>query len=550
MRALRFLIPALLLLILPFLVNERRAVNSGYVADTLDPEWSYLANAVLVAEGRTPGHIDHPGTPVQTLGALVFRAHHLAAGGPARLAEDVFSHPVEHILLGARATFVASMITLVIAGWIFLAAGGLFYVVFLQQAAFLAFPSVFLEITRFKPDLWVGATAVLAWSVFSLAWKRPARGAALALGAVIGFGLALKLNFLPFLVLPFFLPRECRRREAFGAAGLSFVLFTLPAWKRYGDMLSFLWTISTENGQYNGTPEILSLSRMLAVGERLFGMTVFAGYVASFALFAAACALLVAGAAALRRAPRDGWKLVAPALVVVALNVLMVLKHPSDNQAPAVRYLMPALASLVSLLPLTVQALGGRVRHAVLPLALFSAALYWMPGHENVQIFPPMESAGPLPPEHHFYAERLLRTSRCSFILDSGPTTEVMAADFANKWSRGVYAGLLARLYPLGRSYVATPGGIRSLLGVTRPYAEVRRDVKSGGCYLLLTNKRVAGASRDPAWDPAANLATRDVTAANLHALYDGVEKSFPDHPFVLLDVQAGGSSRSQASAP
>src|SRR5262245_51688104 len=41
-----------------------------------DPDYAYLFNSLVVAQVRSPGHIDHPGTTLQVFGALVLRARH------------------------------------------------------------------------------------------------------------------------------------------------------------------------------------------------------------------------------------------------------------------------------------------------------------------------------------------------------------------------------------------------------------------------------------------------------------------------------------------
>jgi len=59
------------------------------IASVADPDWSYLANSLLVAEGKTPQHVDHPGTPLQILGAIVYRVNYLFSSREISLAEDV-----------------------------------------------------------------------------------------------------------------------------------------------------------------------------------------------------------------------------------------------------------------------------------------------------------------------------------------------------------------------------------------------------------------------------------------------------------------------------
>src|SRR5262245_32116876 len=59
-----------------------------------DPDYIYLLNALGVAEGAVPRHIDHPGTPLQVMGAVLLGGRHLAAGRPfGSLREHVLREP-------------------------------------------------------------------------------------------------------------------------------------------------------------------------------------------------------------------------------------------------------------------------------------------------------------------------------------------------------------------------------------------------------------------------------------------------------------------------
>ena len=42
-----------------------------FLGSSSDPAYAYLFNALSVSQGLPVGHIDHPGTPVQSLGAIV-----------------------------------------------------------------------------------------------------------------------------------------------------------------------------------------------------------------------------------------------------------------------------------------------------------------------------------------------------------------------------------------------------------------------------------------------------------------------------------------------
>src|SRR6476646_430590 len=67
-----------LLLTLTFLLI-RTLSGPFYLGTNYDPDYAYLFNALNLAVFHPPRHIDHPGTPVQVVGALVLRAQHPVA---------------------------------------------------------------------------------------------------------------------------------------------------------------------------------------------------------------------------------------------------------------------------------------------------------------------------------------------------------------------------------------------------------------------------------------------------------------------------------------
>src|SRR6185436_1662443 len=67
-----------------------------WLGTNADPEYAYLFNALSIAGGHAPYHVDHPGTPLQMLGAVVLRAIALASGCDA-LVPDVIARPETYL---------------------------------------------------------------------------------------------------------------------------------------------------------------------------------------------------------------------------------------------------------------------------------------------------------------------------------------------------------------------------------------------------------------------------------------------------------------------
>src|SRR4029079_1248187 len=88
---------SLILLLLPALLivvafQIRTASGPYWFSENLDPSYAYLLNSLNISNLHRPNHIDHPGTPVQTLGAVIIRILNPTADESTR-AREVLKNP-------------------------------------------------------------------------------------------------------------------------------------------------------------------------------------------------------------------------------------------------------------------------------------------------------------------------------------------------------------------------------------------------------------------------------------------------------------------------
>ena len=65
-----FIIPAIVL-VYSFLLKA--AAGPYWLSMNFDPSYQYLLNGLYMVKGIPPGHIDHPGTPLQLLFWMMIR---------------------------------------------------------------------------------------------------------------------------------------------------------------------------------------------------------------------------------------------------------------------------------------------------------------------------------------------------------------------------------------------------------------------------------------------------------------------------------------------
>ncbi|MEZ4823811.1 MAG: hypothetical protein R2942_15970 [Ignavibacteria bacterium] len=86
-----------ILLILPvifiFLSNLFTDVYTPYYLNYHhDPSYVYLLNFLNLATGQFAGHVEHPGTPLHVIGAVIIKFYHLLFG-KADITTDVLTRP-------------------------------------------------------------------------------------------------------------------------------------------------------------------------------------------------------------------------------------------------------------------------------------------------------------------------------------------------------------------------------------------------------------------------------------------------------------------------
>ncbi len=356
----------------------RESAGPFWMWYSIDPDYAYLINALKILNLTTPGHVDHPGTPVQWLGAMVLKATYPAASG-AHIIDTVLADPEAHM---HRITQVMAWLNAAVL----FAAGVVGYAVFrdilpvvMVQAAPFISSQILRHAVALKPEpLLVFATMALV--IVVLLALRPGaieanRGNfAIAFGVAIGFGVACKVTFAPLFLLPLFLLGQRRAIGTFAVASLvAFLLFTLPAlgaYEQFTDWIIRLFLGSQHHG--GGAATVIDPGNYPRNIYRLFTRPLFG---ITFIL-----AVLTLFAARRRGADIPGPELKALQGVVLAqmVMVLMIAKQLSAHyMIPA--YMLTALSGALMYRTVPALGLGGdrlRRRFArVFPVLLAAIAI-------------------------------------------------------------------------------------------------------------------------------------------------------------------------------
>jgi hypothetical protein len=302
-----------------------------YLEVNADPEYAYLLNALLVAEGRAPRHTDHPGTTVQVIGAATLHGVHLFGRGSLR--DDVLLHP-ERYLLAFRTTVITIATLLSFAGgaMAFRAAGRLAHAAAVQCSPFLvASAAMLIDRPIPEPILLALGTALsgCVWLVLHRGPEFPHGGAAVVMGIMCGAGFATKVLFAPLVIVPIAALSTWRLRAIFAAsAAVAFMISVLPMVSQGGRTLKWLQSLVTHTSRHGQG------------GSGVVDMAVYPGQLraliqhepAYFAIMLAA--LLVAVSAFARRrtlgVPGRMMRTLAAVGATQLGLLLLVAKHPAD----------------------------------------------------------------------------------------------------------------------------------------------------------------------------------------------------------------------------
>lgn len=310
-----------------------------------DPEYAYLLNGINIANLKSVGHTDNPGTPVQMYSAAVLRvAHLLDFSEKAELQTAVMKNPDYYVELERKISVIINalmMLALGVAAFHFLK--NMWLGLILQVTPFLSSNLLEHAWTKVSPEPVLVFTTMIFIIVLLTYYSgnnRHNRWYPWIFGAVVGFGLATKATFLPLVIIPFILLEGWKSKWIYLASIIpAFIVFTAPAIPQYPHMAKWFLGLSTHTGTYGqGNAGIIDplqyFSDLAAIFENNLALTlvVLAATISLFLIF-----LKGGFRNQIRQNPE--LKIVIALLAAQVLGILMVAKHYHANH-----YLIPVIS--------------------------------------------------------------------------------------------------------------------------------------------------------------------------------------------------------------
>jgi hypothetical protein len=227
------IIPVFLFIISNSLKNSQ---GPYFTRGQYDPSYTYLISSLNLAQFSGVAHVDHPGTPVQVIGALVIRLVYFLDHKENSLAKEVLMNPEKYLdkinytfliidcfglfILGVISYKVYSsiLISLLLQLTPFTSISILAHFTFVRPENFLAFVIlIFISgLILFTNEKDLNAKKYLRYIIF--------------FGIVSGLAIATKITFFPLAIIPFVLFRGIKFKLSYLAiVSVSFLFFVLPA---------------------------------------------------------------------------------------------------------------------------------------------------------------------------------------------------------------------------------------------------------------------------------------------------------------------------------
>ncbi len=238
-----------------------RAAGPRWRVENADPDYAYLLNSVNIAEGRTTGHIHHPGTFVHALGAGFLMARHALTAPGVPLHRSVLRDPedaLDDLSVALRVVHAAALLALGVAGARLTGSIGCAVV---AQGATLLSLSAITHLYRVEPEPLMLSLSLLlsASALMCLSRPRPVRMRfGVISGVLVGAGVASKVTFAPTALAAWGVligPRPRDRRLALAhvaALALALLILLVPIWSQLGELIRWLKSLAVHDG-YHGT---------------------------------------------------------------------------------------------------------------------------------------------------------------------------------------------------------------------------------------------------------------------------------------------------------
>jgi hypothetical protein len=238
-----------------------------------DPVYCYLLNGLNLASGHLEiGHIDHPGTPLHLLMAVIIKITYWILGNENNIVKDVLIHPERYIHIGSQILVLMNCsLCLVLGNVVYKKSGSAVTALAFQLSTLLSFTLIAYSINLMTEPIVVFCGLLFVINYYKYAEGEVSKRIPYILSLIAGCSLATKFSSFPALIVPLFILSNKDRLKYCLTTPVVFVVFTLPIINKYNYFFGFIYDIITHTGAYGaGAEGIIDLTLYFKNLAKLF----------------------------------------------------------------------------------------------------------------------------------------------------------------------------------------------------------------------------------------------------------------------------------------
>ncbi len=242
----------------------KEAHGAYYLSLNLDPEYVYLLNALNISFLKPTRHVDHPGTTVQTIGALAIRGYHTVKG-EKELIVDVLHSPEQYLNNINSILVWINIVLLIISGFLIYRISNKIWIAwFVQLAPFTSIASLSALVDVAPEPFLVSVVLILNIIILKAVIRQDLNEKsdhyALYFALTIALGIATKLTFLPIAVIPLLIiNKKSSKLFYLGIMFISLLVMIIPAIFSYSYLFDWIKGLIIHSGEYgSGEPTVIN----------------------------------------------------------------------------------------------------------------------------------------------------------------------------------------------------------------------------------------------------------------------------------------------------
>lgn len=317
-----------------------------YICSPTDNDYLYLVSSLAMADSKPVLFTDHPGTPLQMLGAATMKiTQAFTSDGRESLAYSVLKNP-EFYLKAINIVLVSlNVLILFFIGLVtFNSTKNIGLSLLLQFSPFFSNITLGWGLNNVSCEpllLFISLlyVLILVKLLFSEYIEKSALRYMLVLAFVSGLGIATKMTFAPLLIIPLIVLPKLRNKIGFIlVTALSTILWTWPVHSQYERIVNFFYSILTRKSWYGHGDAGIDVSPMLHNILTMFKEFLCDPlFILFFITFIIIIIIMFIRSSSAKKDGNDiSFKILIAVIVSSLLSLLIVIKQSAE------RYALPA----------------------------------------------------------------------------------------------------------------------------------------------------------------------------------------------------------------